>query len=405
MKKLIKYLSLAILIFGLASPSVNAAANTLRDLKNELNRLQKEQNETQSSKKKTEAEINAEKNKIADAHSQVEDAENKIAFSKEKIISFNEEISKMEDETSKLLQFYQIMQGDNSIMEYVTGSSSLTDLIRRYDAVSQILSYNKNKLESLEELIIENEQLQVDLVKMQKDLEDKIETYQDKVNELKDGLSDLVEISMDISSQIKAQKELIEYYEQAGCKDDELLSKCIDVTNNSKFLRPTTKGLITSGFGYRSFLLNGKPYSDFHPAVDIGGSGIGGSPVYAVASGTVAAVLKKKSCGGNQIYLHVRVGGQAYTVVYAHLLEVNVKVGDKVTSQDVIGKVGGGGSTLKKNGGWDTCSTGWHLHFGVAKGFYLGGGSEGYSSYNKFIANSFQPPFMPKYGKWYYSRA
>lgn len=403
MTKFIKYLFLAILIFGLASPSVNAEAKTLRDLKNELSRLQKEQNEAQNNKNKTQAEINAEKNKIADAHKQVEDAENKIAFSKEKIASSNEEINKMEDETSKLLQFYQIMQGDNSVMEYVTGSSSLTDLIRRYDAVSQILSYNKTRLKSLEELIITNEQLQIDLAKMQKDLENKIEIYQDKVNELNEGLSDLVEISMDISTQIKSQKELIDHYEKNGCKDDDLLSNCVDITNNTRWMRPTNRGLISSGFGYRSFILNGKPYSDFHPAVDIAGNP-GGTPVYAAASGTVAAVVRKDDCGGNQIYIHVRVNGVAYTIHYAHLLEIKVKVGQKVTVQTIVGTVGGGGSTIVKYGGWDKCSTGWHLHFGVAKGFYLLDTIEGYSKFSEFIANSIKPTFMPKYGKWFYSR-
>ena len=85
-------------------------------------------------------------------------------------------------------------------------------------------------------------------------------------------------------------------------------------------------------------------------------------------------------------------------------MDVYVKVGDVVTQQTVIGTVGGGGKTLKVNGGWDTCSTGYHLHYAVTKGFYLGGGSEGYTSYSKYISNSIQPPNLPAYGKWYYSR-
>ena len=82
-------------------------------------------------------------------------------------------------------------------------------------------------------------------------------------------------------------------------------------------------------------------------------------------------------------------------------VEMNVKVGQKVTVQDVVGTVGGGGKTLKKNGGWDTCSTGYHLHYNVATGFYLG---SGYSSFSKFVSNSFSPPGLPAYGTWYYSR-
>ena len=182
-----------------------------------------------------------------------------------------------------------------------------------------------------------------------------------------------------------------------------MLATCITVGDNARWYKPTTKGYISSGFGYRSFYLNGRPYSDYHNAVDVAGIS-GGTPLYAAAGGTVAAVIRKASCGGNQVYIHVRVQGVAYTLTYAHMQDVYVKVGDKVTSQTVIGTVGGGGSTLKKNGGWDTCSTGWHLHFGVAKGFYLGGGTEGYSSYSTYVAKSIVPPMMPGYGVWYYSR-
>ena len=51
-----------------------------------------------------------------------------------------------------------------------------------------------------------------------------------------------------------------------------------------------------------------------------------------------------------------------------HLASINVKLGQEVNVTTVIGKSGGGGYTLKKNGGWDTCSTGAHLHFMVLPG-------------------------------------
>ena len=69
------------------------------------------------------------------------------------------------------------------------------------------------------------------------------------------------------------------------------------------------------------------------------------------------------------LYINVVVGGQKYTTYYYHLLKVNVKVGDVVTQNTVIGTVGGY-STSTAHGGYDTCTTGAHLHFGVAKGFF-----------------------------------
>ena len=293
----------------------------------------------------------------------------------------------------------EIIEGENEFVEYVSGATSINDMILRTDALSQVLKYNQNMLKSLQEQIEKNEQLQRDLAKKQVELEDAITNYEKELSSLNSDMSSLVEVSLDINSQIKAQEDLIKYYESIGCKDDQLLSTCDSIGSSAVFARPTTKGYISSGFGYRTYVLNGKKTSDFHPAVDVAGIAQG-SPVYATANGTVAAVLKKQSCGGNQLILHVRVGGVAYTLHYAHLLDMYVKVGDTVTQNTVIGTVGGGGSTLKKNGGWDTCSTGTHLHYGMATGFYL----KDYTGWSKFVSKSFVPTNMPTYGKWYYSR-
>lgn len=403
MKKYTKIILVLLIVFFIAVPKVNAAANTLGELKQELARLKKQKADADASKNKTQAEINAENAKISEAHKAIEAAESEIALAKEKIAESNEEIKLMSSETEAILISYEIMMGENSFMQYISGATSMTDLIMRADAVSQIIKHNQEKLTELEQLITDNEELQIELAKKQENLEANIKVYEDSLANLKNDLSSLVEVTLDISSQIKAQQKLIDYYEDIGCKDDQLLSACVDIASSASWAKPTEKGYISSGFGYRSFYLNGKPYSDFHNAVDISGIS-GGSPLYAAANGTVAAVIHKASCGGNQVYIHVRVQGEAYTLTYAHMKDVYVKVGDTVTQQTVIGTMGGGGSTLKKNGGWDTCSTGWHLHFGVAKGFYLGGGAEGYSSYSKYVANSIVPPSMPKYGQWYYSR-
>ena len=88
--------------------------------------------------------------------------------------------------------------------------------------------------------------------------------------------------------------------------------------------------------------------------------------------------------------------------VFGHVAERDAVLG--IGCGEGVGTVGGGGITLKKNGGWDTCSTGYHLHYTVARGFYLGGGKDGYSNYSTFISKLILPPNMPTYGKWFYSR-
>ena len=398
MKTVVRLLLITLLIFSGGLTKVNAA-NTLADLKKELQQAKNEYAAANAGKQKTESEINAQKNNIASAYNEIEKAEADISLAKKDIEKTNQEIEEIKAEIAELLVFYEISQGENDFLQYISGSSSMTELMMRIESVSQVLSYSQSKINEMEKLITTNEQLQVDLAKKQVDLEDKIIIYENSIEELEADLSSLVQLSADAKDEINSKQELIEIYERAGCKDSDLLSTCFNVDDTLQWMKPTAKGYISSGYGWRSFYLNGKLVNEFHNAVDVAGAGAR-SPLYAVANGTVAAIWWRKEYGGNQVFLHVKVQGKKYTVRYAHMLDVNVKVGDKVNQQTVIGTMGGGGETLYKNGGWDKGSTGWHLHLEVATGWYL----KDYDSYSKYVANCIVPPMMPGYGKWYYSR-
>ena len=69
------------------------------------------------------------------------------------------------------------------------------------------------------------------------------------------------------------------------------------------------------------------------------------------------------------IYVNHVVKGKYYTTVYMHLLgfSSDVYVGKIVTTKSVIGYVGGY-STGTNHGGYDRCTSGTHLHFGMAEG-------------------------------------
>lgn len=392
--------------FLIVTPEVEAK-NTLRDLRKELQNLINQKAANEAAQAKTKDQIAQENTNIANANAAVEQAKNDIEIAKEKINETNENITKVKEESEKLLVFYQIINGDSAFMDYMAGASSMTDLMMRSEAISQVLNYNRTKLTELEDLIVQNEDLQVDLKKKENDLKDKIVTYEQSITKLEGDLTSLVEVVPEMDDQIKMQRELINFYAEIGCKEDEDIDICLanyyGSGDTANWMKPTQRGYISSGFGYRSFLLNGRPYSDYHPAVDVAGNAMG-TPIYSVANGYVAAVINRASCGGNQVYLHVRVKGVKYTITYAHMLSINVKVGDKVTQQTQVGTVGGGGSTLRVNGGWDTCSTGAHLHFGVTQGYYLSSCPDCYSNYNTYIAKSIVPPMMPAYGQWFYSR-
>jgi murein DD-endopeptidase MepM/ murein hydrolase activator NlpD len=106
---------------------------------------------------------------------------------------------------------------------------------------------------------------------------------------------------------------------------------------------------ITQGFGPTNVVLEPAlgPYGHFHTGIDLAAPL--GTPVMAAADGVVVAVAHTQVGYGN--YVIVAHGGGIMTL-YAHLLETDVNVGDRVMHGQRIGLEGSTG-----------LSTGPHLHF------------------------------------------
>lgn len=406
MKKFVNYtlriiLSFLMLIpyfvepFSVMAATNNSKATTIAGLKKELESLKQQKVDKQNEKKQTQNQINQNKQSVENARAEQQQIANDVVDAEEKIKKSNEDIIKAKEDVDVVLKYYQLSNNQNEYLEYITGASSPTDLIMRVEAVSQLSSYYKNKIDDLDKLIKENEQLKIDLANKNLELDDKIANTSKAISKLNNQLDEINDINEDIDSQIKNQQALINYYKTICTSETQLLTSCTSVQASSGWLKPVVKGKINSRWGYRNPVLN---TGSFHNAHDIGGNAEG-TPAYAAAAGTVAAVTRRSSCGGNMVYIHVNVLGKAYTMQYAHLLSIKVNVGDKVTTNTVIGLIGGG-STAKANGGYDRCTTGTHLHFGISKGYYL----KDYTSWSKFIANSIEPPGYPKKGVWWYSR-
>lgn len=406
-KRIVNYtfrimLSIAVMLPMVLEPlAVKAAssATTIAELKAELAVLKKEKTDAANSKYQTQSEINNKKNAIYSAYKEQEQIAIDIQNAKDQIAANEIKIEELTEETNNLLIYLQMSEGDSSYLQYITKAQSITDLIMRISAIEQITEYNEKTLEELKNLIIKDEELQVELAAKNEELNAKIDSYSSAIASLSTQLSELNEINEDIDDQIKNQESLIKYY-QGICKSEtQKLTDCVAILNDTGWNKPLEKGKITSNWGYRVDPITGAT-SSFHNGVDIGGNGEG-TPVYSAAAGMVAAITVKSKCGGNIVYIHHVINGVAYTTQYAHLLTINVKVGQSVTAATQIGSVGGGSGTRS----YDRCSTGAHLHFATHKGHYLGGGSSGYSSWSKFIANSVKPTFFPAKGVWWYKRA
>ncbi|GGL55289.1 murein hydrolase activator EnvC family protein [Sporolactobacillus putidus] len=111
---------------------------------------------------------------------------------------------------------------------------------------------------------------------------------------------------------------------------------------SADFIMPAA-GVISSGFGYRSF------DNSFHPGIDIANSS--GTPIRAAADGVVFRAYQSSSYG-NCVMISHSIGGQLYTTVYAHMTAYFVSDGQKVSQGQEIGTMGQTGEAF-----------GSHLHF------------------------------------------
>lgn len=395
----IKIIIFALIIMFSSVSFVNASsdAKTLAELRTALNNLKKQKNAQDAKKRNTKSQINSAQNNIYNSKNAIDEGRNKIETAKKEIEELTFDISKGKESIKELLNQYQQSKSDNIYLEYLFKATSYADLIYRYGILEQLIDFKDAQIDSWKEKITKNEELQKDLEAKEIELNNNIASLEKSITSLNNNLSEITEITMDIQDEIDATSELIKYYTNLGCKENENLDACVNVKGDTGFRKPLVKGTITSYFGYRIHPIYG--YSKFHSGTDIGGNKEG-TNVYASANGKVGMIISntsKKTCGGKQVYIYHTINGKKYTTAYLHLLSINVKVGDSVTSNTVIGLVGGGSKTQS----WESCSTGAHLHFTIAEGWY---GST-YSSYSTFLAKTLDPKKIlklpNKYTYWY----
>lgn len=129
----------------------------------------------------------------------------------------------------------------------------------------------------------------------------------------------------------------------ALCKEHDDMLKCIPAIQpvSNKELKQTA-----SGYGTRIDPIY--KTVKFHDGMDF--SANIGTPIYATGNGTVTKAGWQSGYGKVVVINH----GYGYETLYAHMNDIDVRVGQKVVRGEVIGKVGNTGK-----------STGPHLHYEV----------------------------------------
>ena len=393
MKKIIVFVILPLFMFV---PTLNVEAKTLQDLYNQLNDLEKKYNDAKNSQKLTQSEMNKLNKEITIVNNNIEVTKKEIVVAEKDINDSEKNIEEKRKESDEFLKFLQLSTGENTYLEYLFDAEDYTDFIYRYAVVSQMSEYNNNLIKELEGLIEELEDKKVNLAEKQKKLEKQRAEFNSKLNSLRVNFNKATEEGASVEEEIAELKKQVSYYKNLGCSLNEDLTSCEKIAYSTKWRYPLAYGCVTSeytGFENRTDWSGGGQ----HHAIDLACMPEG-NPVYSAANGTVAAT-GRYSCGGNYIYIYHNVNGKYYTTVYMHLLSINVVKGQQVTTDTVIGKIGGG-STALKNGGYDACTTGTHLHFGISTGHH----AVGFNSYSINPRQIFTFPKLTYSGGGYFYR-
>lgn len=377
MKKIAK---IVLIIFFVFLCNYNVEAKTLKDLKNELATLQKKQQENNNKKNLTQGEINKVNDRIGNITAEIEASQNQIVKLTNDVEVLEEKKDNKEDEIKDVVSFMQIANNENAYLEYIFGAQDIEDLILRSSVSEQLVMYNDDLIKEYNATIKEYNAKKVELSEAIVKLDSEQANLEVELVSLGDQLSSVMDVGVDIASEIVAQKKSIEYYEKTlGCKDNQDINTCGTIPYAGKMIRPINSGTITSYFGYRVDPITGKKNS-FHSGTDMAGD----TKVYSVAPGRVAGIYWKTKCGGTMLFINHNINGTTYTSGYYHLYQVKVAVGDYVDQNTQVGVTGG----TKGLTPWDGCSTGRHLHLSIAKGLFF----KDYSSYSTFTSKLINPP-------------
>lgn len=373
-------------IFFLSISTEPIKAETLGDIKAKLRQQEEDLKNNQNEQNKTAEEIASTNAAITKTKAELQGIYVDIQNAEESITKLNQQIIQKEKEMKDIVNFVQISNGESAYLEYAFGAQDFTDFIYRMAVSEQLTKYNDKLIKDYNQMIEDNKQKKKDLEKKNQELSAKQDLLANQMKSLQLELNHSKDIQMTIESEIKYQKELVQLYTDKGCGDNEDIRTCGKsyLPKDTSFWRPLKSGRVTSEYGMRDYITGILGSSD-HSGLDMSAGGATNIPVYSAANGMVSGVFYKQKCGGNEVIIHHNINGTTYTTMFAHLLTINVSVGQMVTKDTVIGLQGGGPETW----GWDTCSTGAHVHFTVAKGLY--GKGLDYESWNAFMARTFNP--------------
>ena len=360
---------LLILILTVCILPVNTNAKTLSQLEDEVNKFTAELDSKNNQIAQNDAEVREIEKKIADYERQISEIKSETAILEQEIEESNIEIENKSEESKTLFQYLQVSEGENAYMEYIFGATDVTDMVYRMAIVEQLTEYNEHVMDELTELIEENKQRKIELASKKEELNkltDELEAEQAKINA---ETATIKEAMPSVQQQLKEAKANVAYYKKLGCGENEDINSCQmrvngnSVPSASGFYRPMVSGYVTQNWMNAGHL--GIDLSNTNKTIEI----------YPIASGVIFA---KYYDNARALVLKIRhnVNGRYIYSTYAHLSAWYVNVGDVVTPNTLIGRMGNTGN-----------STGAHLHLELTTCDWHAGGGCTWATYQRSTIN------------------
>ncbi|MGZ4134474.1 MAG: murein hydrolase activator EnvC family protein [Tumebacillaceae bacterium] len=367
---------------GIAAADLNGLKDQQGQKQQELNDAKKREQDAKNKKQQFQQQIDVNAASINKLAAQIDEKENQITQLQGQIFLKNQEIDKTQQELTaaekrvkdrdtllkeRLRMMY--VSGDVQYMDVLLNSTSFSDFLDRFDALSLIFKQDTEILRQNKEdrdlVAVKKKQLEDQKVSLNKDKanQEDQKTQLDGMKAQKEAINRQLASNRDEQARIEKEEEKMQNSAIAAIYE---LQKQIDAEQYKQNTTPTNgdggnqthngpfgwplpgHNAISSDYGVRIDPFTGEPAG--HNGLDIPAPE--GTPIAAAQSGTVITAGEVSGFGNCVIINH----GNGLWTLYGHIVNggILVSVGQQVNKGDIIAKVGTTGR-----------STGPHLHFGV----------------------------------------
>lgn len=328
-------------------------------------------NESNTRLEYVQSEISASMQKVQELDDSINDYQNKYNELQSQIASLEAEISSTQNDLTKTEQEYARKEnllkkrvvalyegGETTYLDVLLSSKNLFDFLSNYYMLEQIIEFDSNLLNELDE---QKQNIEVKKAEQEKKKTD-LRVAKAKQGQMQILMENQKTLQVSYTSKLsEEEKNLYEQIEQYKKEQEDLENQIQAAINWSGALAIQYKGgvmlwpiavdgtYITSPYGNRLHPIQG--VYRYHDGIDIGNAGYG-APVIAAADGIVTYAGVMSGYGNCVMINH----GDGIVTLYGHGQEIYTELGATVKQGDVIMAVGSTGN-----------STGPHLHFEVRK--------------------------------------